>query len=41
VNVDTIGGKLMQMNATKWHNLQAKAQNMTDKDFDKTFVLTA
>ena len=41
VNVDTIGGKLMQMNATKWHNLQAKAQNMTDKDFDKTFSLTA
>jgi hypothetical protein len=41
VNVDTIGGKLMQMNATKWHNLQAKAQSMTDKDFDKTFVLTA
>ena len=41
VNVDTIGGKLMQMTASKWHNLQAKAQSMTDKDFDKTFCLTA
>ena len=41
VNVDTIGGNLMQMSASKWHNLQAKAQSMTDKDFDKTFALTA
>jgi hypothetical protein len=31
----------MQMSASKWHNLQAKAQSMTDKDFDKTFALTA
>ena len=41
VNVDTIGGKLMTMTASRWHNLQAKAQSMTDKDFEKAFSLTA
>jgi len=29
------------MRSDKWNNLQAKAQSMTDKDFDKTFALTA
>ena len=41
VKMDEIGGQLVQMSNSRWNNILARAATLTDKDFEKTFSLTA
>ena len=41
VRFDEIGGSLVGTTDTRWNNIIKRAESLTDKDFEKIFMLSA
>jgi hypothetical protein len=39
--LDEVGGKLMEMSASRWDNILRRADTYTDKEYEKVFALNA